>query len=111
MAKLPKIYKALKTKLDFSDVKLNDLDYLSENSSLESYFKSNDNDLLINKLNKARGQILTEKQDLILEMRFKTLLPFSKIAKELKTSRQNITSQYYRAITKLRRAFNVNTHY
>ncbi len=103
MAKLPKIYKALKTKLNFSDVKLNDLDYLSEKYSLESYFKSNENDLIVQKLNKARGQILTEKQDTILEMIFKGRLSIRQIAKEFKTSRQNIYSQYCIAIKKLRR--------
>lgn len=106
MTKLSKIHKAQKSKLNLSEVSLNDLDYLSENSSLENVFKINENDLLVMKLIQARGQILTEKQDTILEMFFKGRLSISQIAKEFKTSRQNIHAQYYMAIKKLKRYFN-----
>jgi len=105
MTKLPKIYKTIKTKSVFSDVKFKDLDYLSENCSLGSYFNGSNNNTLINKLNVARNQILTEKQDTIVEMIFKGCLSISDIAKEFKTSRQNIHAQYYMAIKKLKEYF------
>lgn len=108
MPKFAKIYKAQKSKLNLPEVSLNDLDYLSESSSLENIFKINENDLQVLKLIKARGQILTEKQDTILEMYFKGRLSISQIAKEFKTSRQNVHAQYYMAIKKLRRYFNDN---
>jgi DNA-directed RNA polymerase specialized sigma subunit len=105
MQKSQKIYKAFKNKPDFDGVRLKDLDYLSEDSSLESYFKSNEDNPFIQKLEKIRGQILTERQDQIIQMVFKGNLSFSQIGVALKISRQSIAVQYHKAISKLSRYF------